>query len=158
MPKIRHYRPNRNARTGSPNMNRLFLYGLAICLWCEVAAAQAPPQPKAPQPTQPQPGTAAQIGEKIDRGLSQIGAELSQAWADVRKSVEKMGVQGRVYGRLHWDKELEGANLEVAVRDNQVVVLSGHVANAGAKLKAEQLARDTVGVTSVVNELVVKVA
>jgi hyperosmotically inducible protein len=133
-------------------MFRLMLTGLVVGLSCAVAEAQTPPLP------QTQPGTAAQIGEKIDRGLSQIGAELSHAWADVRKSVEKMGVQGRVYGRLHWDKELEGANLEVAVRDNQIVVLSGHVATASAKVKAEQLARDTVGVTSVVNELVVKVA
>src|SRR3954471_9984343 len=130
-------------------MNRLFFAGLAICLCYAVAAAQAP------QP-QPQPGTAAQIGEKIDRGLNQIGAELSQAWADVRKSVEKMGVQGRVYGRLHWDKALEGAKLEISVRDNQAVVLSGNVASAAAKQKAEELARDTVGVSSVVNELSVK--
>ena len=129
-------------------MIRLFPAGFAVCLLCAVAAAQAPQ----PQP-QPQPGTAAQIGEKIDRGLSQIGAELSQAWADVRKSVEKMGVQGRVYGRLHWDKALEGAKLEISVRDTQVVVLSGNVASAAAKQKAEELARDTVGVGSVVNEL-----
>ena len=125
-------------------MIRLFPTGFTVCLLCAVATAQPP---------QPQPGTAAQIGEKIDRGLNQIGAELSQAWADVRKSVEKMGVQGRVYGRLHWDKALEGAKLEISVRDNQAVVLSGNVASAAAKEKAEQLARDTVGVGSVVNEL-----
>jgi osmotically-inducible protein OsmY len=131
-------------------MIRQFLVGVATCFWCVVATAQAPPAP------QEQPGPAAQIGEKIDRGLSQIGAELSQAWADVRKSVEKMGVQGRVYGRLHWDKALENANLDINVRDSQVVVLSGHVASAADKQKAEQLARDTVGVGRVVNELTVK--
>src|SRR5256885_15476156 len=107
-------------------MKRLFPAGIAICLACVAVAAQAPPPP------QPQPGTAAQIGEKIDRGLSQIGAELSQAWADVRKSVEKMGVQGRVYCRLHWDKALEGAALEISVRDSQEVVLSGKVGSAVA--------------------------
>ena len=69
-----------------------------------------------------------------------------------------MGVQGRVYGRLHWDKTLEGANVDVSVRDNQVVVLTDHVATATAKLNAEQIANDTVGVTNVVNELVVKLA
>ena len=66
-----------------------------------------------------------------------------------------MGVQGRVYGRLHWDKALEGATLDISVRDGQVVVLAGKVATAAAKQKAEQLARDTVGVESVVNELAV---
>jgi hypothetical protein len=119
-------------------------------LLCLPALAQTPPSPKA------QPGTATKIGEQIDRGLNQIGTEFSQAWAEVRKSVEKMGVQGRVYGRLHWDKALEGAtNLEISVRDGQVVVLSGTVADAAAKQKAEQLARDTVGVSSVVNELAI---
>jgi hyperosmotically inducible periplasmic protein len=134
-------------------MTRFLLTAVAVCFLSALAAAQAP-QPQPPQP-QPQPGTASQIGEKIDRGLNQIGAELSQAWAEARKSVEKMGVQGRVYGRLHWDKALEGAKLEISVRDNQVVVLSGNVANAAAKQKAEQLASDTIGVNSVVNELAI---
>jgi hyperosmotically inducible protein len=131
-------------------MRKPVLVGLALCLMYAVAVGQAP------QPQPAQPGTAAKIGEKIDRGLNEIGSELSQAWADVRKSVEKMGVQGRVYGRLHWDKALEGAKVDINVRDNQVVVLSGNVASAAAKEKAEQLARDTVGVNSVVNELSVK--
>jgi hypothetical protein len=130
-------------------MKRLFLKSFALCLSCVVASAQTPPLP------QSQPGTAAQIGEKIDRGLNQIGAELSQAWAEARKSVEKMGVQGRVYGRLHWDKALETATVDIEVRDGQAVVLKGKVDTAAAKLKAEQLARDTIGVTSVVNELAV---
>jgi hyperosmotically inducible periplasmic protein len=130
-------------------MKKLLLAGIAICLACVAAAAQAPPPP------QSQPGTAAQIGEKIDRGLNQIGAELSQAWAEARKSVEKMGVQGRVYGRLHWDKALENATLDIDVRDGQVVVLKGVVNGAAAKQKAEQLTRDTIGVTSVVNELTI---
>lgn len=138
-------------------MFRFDLFTLVAGLGIASAQAQTPPLPQTQPVPQAQPGTATQIGEKIDRGLSQIGAELSQAWSDVRKSVERMGVRGRVYGRLHWDKALEGARLDVSVRDNQVVVLTGHVATATAKIKAEQLANDTVGVTSVVNELVVKV-
>jgi hyperosmotically inducible periplasmic protein len=124
-------------------MTRLFLTGVAACLLSGVASAQQPP------------GTAEKIGEKIDRGISQIGAELSQAWAGVRSSVDKMGVQGRVYGRLHWDKALENATLDIDVRDGQVVVLKGKVESPAAKQKAEQLARDTIGVSSVVNELAV---
>ena len=130
-------------------MTRLFLLSTAIVLASDITLGQTP------QPPKPQPGPAAQIGEKIDRGINQIGTELGQAWADVRKSVEKMGVQGRVYGRLHWDKALESATLDIDVRDGQVVVLKGQVASANARQKAEQLARDTLGVGSVVNELTV---
>ena len=139
-------------------MFRFDLFALVAGLGIASAQGQTPPLPQTQPVPQAPPGTATQIGEKIDRGLSQIGAELSQAWSVVRKSVERMGVQGRVYGRLHWDKALEGANVDVSVRDNQVVVLTGHVATATAKLKAEQIANDTVGVASVVNELVVKIA
>src|SRR5262245_35697993 len=128
-------------------MTRYLFAGVIVCGLCGAAAAQAPTQPKGAQ------GTAERIGEQIDRGLTQIGAELKQAWAEARQSVEKMGVQGRVYGRLHWDKALEGAALDISVRDNNVLVISGKVANAAAKQKAEQLARDTIGVSSVVNEL-----
>jgi hyperosmotically inducible protein len=135
-------------------MKRPLLAFWAIVVLCGTAVGQPPAAPKPPSPTA-QPGTASRIGEQIDRGLSQIGAELSQAWAEVRKTVEKMGVQGRVYGRLHWDKALEGANLDVSVRDGQIVVLSGTVHSAAARQTAEQLTRDTVGVTSVVNELAV---
>jgi len=128
-------------------MTRLLLAGVAFCLLDAIASAQAPP-PAAP-------GTAAQIGEKIDRGISQIGTELSQGWAEIRKSVDKMGVQGRVYGRLHWDKALQDATLEIEVRDDQFVVLKGSVASAAAKQKAVQLAGDTLGVKSVVDELAI---
>jgi len=124
-------------------MSRALPLILVICFLCGVASAQQ------------QPGTAEKIGEKIDRGLTQIGTELSQAWAEARKSVEKMGVQGRVYGRLHWDKALEHANVDIDVRDGQVVLLKGKVDSAAAKQKAEQLARDTVGVNDVVNELAI---
>lgn len=130
-------------------MLRYLIAVSAVVLSCLSAAGQAPPAPTS------QPGTATKIGEQIDRGLSQIGAELSQAWSEVRKSVEKMGIQGRVYGRLHWDKGLEGANLDVHVRDGQVVVLSGTVGSSVAKQKAEQLTRETIGVNNVVNELAV---
>jgi osmotically-inducible protein OsmY len=129
-------------------MTRLLFAGVAICLLSGFVSAQS-------QPAATQPGTAAQIGEKIDRGLSQLGKEISQAWGEVRQGVEKMGVQGRVYGRLHWDKALEGAALDIDVRDKQVVVLRGKVASAAAKQKAEQLAGDTIGVSSVVNELAI---
>jgi len=137
---------------GSQFMFRYLLALMSVALSCLSAAAQAPP------PANTQPGTATKIGEQIDRGLTQLGAELSQAWSEVRKSVEKMGVQGRVYGRLHWDKALEGANLDVSVRDGQVVVLSGTVKDAAAKQKAEQLTRDTIGVTNVVNDVAVTAA
>jgi hyperosmotically inducible periplasmic protein len=124
-------------------MPRLILCGILLFAGYAVASAQQ------------RPGTAEQIGQQIDRGLSQLGAELSEAWSEVRRGVEKMGVEGRVYGRLHWDKALEGAKLDIGVRDGKTVVLTGSVASEAARQKAEQLARDTVGVGGVINQLAV---
>jgi predicted kinase len=124
-------------------MKRLFVISLVLLSPFAIATAQN------------RPGTAEKLGEQIDRGLSQLGAELSEAWSEVRRGVDKMGIEARVYGRLHWDKALEGAKLDIAVRDGKSVVLTGSVASDAARAKAEELARDTVGVASVINQLAV---
>ena len=124
-------------------MKRLFMVGIILMA------------PAAVAPAQTRPGTAEKIGEQIDRGLSQLGAELSEAWSEVRRGVDKMGIEARVYGRLHWDKALEGAKLDIVVREGNSVVLTGSVASEAARAKAEQLARDTVGVGNVINQLAV---
>jgi hypothetical protein len=92
-----------------------------------------------------------QIGAGIDRGLS----ELREEWREVRKSVEGMGVQGRVYSRLRWDKAIETGAIDIEVRATDVVVLQGTVPTAAVRQKAVQLARDTVGVASVVDQLTI---
>jgi len=100
-------------------------------------------------------GTGEQIGEKIDQGVRRIGEQLRHGWHEVRKGVDKLSVQGRVYGRLHWDKALEHATLEIQMRDATVVVLKGSVPDLAAKGKAVVLAQDTVGVSDVVDELAI---
>jgi hypothetical protein len=96
------------------------------------------------------------LGEKLDKGLSRLSAELREEWVQMKKSVERMGVHGRVYSRLRWDKGLEGASFEIEVRDKATVVLTGKVGSAAAKVKAVQLAQDTVGVSEVVDQLTVE--
>jgi hypothetical protein len=100
-----------------------------------------------------QEGTAEKIGRRIDRGLEQLGQEVQEAWAEVRKTVDKLGVQGRVYGRLRWDKALADEPIEVDVEGKDVVALTGRVPDEAARQKAVQLARDTVGVREVLDRL-----
>lgn len=100
-------------------------------------------------------GVGQKVGKKIDQGVNRITNELREDWAAARRSVEKMGVQSRVYGRLHWDKALQDAAFEVEARSEKTIVLKGSVPSSAAKLKAVQLARDTVGVTEVIDELTV---
>jgi osmotically-inducible protein OsmY len=126
-------------------MSKTLILFVAVGLLSAATVLQAPAQE----------GLGERIGEKIDRGLSQLKSELRQEWAQLKKSVDRMGVHGRVYSRLRWDKNVEGANIDIEVRDEGIVVLHGAVRNAAAKTKAAELAHDTVGVTEVVDELTV---
>jgi hyperosmotically inducible periplasmic protein len=106
-----------------------------------------------PAPAQERLGE--RIGEKLDRGLTQLSRELREEWAQIKKSVERMGVHGRVYSRLRWDKQIQEASIDIEVRDESTVVLRGQAPSAAAKAKALQLAQDTVGVSQVIDEVTV---
>ena len=67
-----------------------------------------------------------------------------------------MTVQSRVYSRLHWDRTLNPLNIEVEVNNDGVAILRGAVPMLKAKDRALDLARETVGVTSVVDELAIR--
>jgi osmotically-inducible protein OsmY len=66
-----------------------------------------------------------------------------------------MGIEGRVYARLHWDKNLAGSKIELAAPKPGVIALNGTVGDAKAKAKAVELTTDTVGVTEVMDNLTI---
>ena len=103
-----------------------------------------------------QEGTAEKLGRRLDQGLEQLSQEVQEAWADVRKSVDKLSVQGRVYGRLRWDKSLAEEPIEVDVEGKDIVILAGRVPDEPTRQKAIQLAKDTVGVREVLDRLLVE--
>jgi hypothetical protein len=98
------------------------------------------------------------IGRRIDRGLEKLTEEVREAWAKARKQVDQLGVQGRVYGRLRWDKALADQPIDVDIDkqstdEESTVILTGRVPNKDARKKALQLAQDTVGVRDVIDRL-----
>ena len=107
-----------------------------------------------------QTGVAEQIGEKLDsvgrglvRGAQEVTDTVRKKFEVVRSDVGRMGVHPRVYSRIHWDKTLQGSRIEVHMLRDGVVLLRGTVPDAAAKAHAIELARDTVDVTGVVDEL-----
>ena len=103
-------------------------------------------------------GAGESIGRRIDRGLEQLTEKAREAWAKARKSVDELGVQGRVYGRLRWDKALAGEPIDVDVEkestdEESTVILTGRVPDEHARKKAIGLAQDTVGVRDVIDRL-----
>ena len=93
------------------------------------------------------------IGDKLDRGLKRAESKLRETWADVQRATHRMTVQGRVYARLYWDKQLADAPFQVESKDGGVVVLKGSVPTSEAKRHAVELAQGTVGVNETVDEL-----
>ena len=126
---------------------RLCCIAMAVCL-----ASALPTAPTAVA----QPGIGERIGQGLDQGLSRLGDELQEGWQSLRQGVDKMGVQARVYSRLHWDKQLADSKIDVEVPEEGVVALRGRVDDAAAKEKALKLAQDTVGVARVVDSLDVR--
>jgi hyperosmotically inducible periplasmic protein len=100
-------------------------------------------------------GTGEKLGQRIDRGMQQLSDRLQKGWAEIRKSVDELTIQGRVYGRLHWDKALTDAAIDIQIQNDDTIVLSGSVPAEVARLKAAALAQDTIGVTNVINQLAV---
>jgi len=99
-----------------------------------------------------------QVGREIKEGLNKAGIAAKDQYAKARMSVHSMGVESRVYGRLHWDKALNDALVDLTASPDGVITLDGTVANAKAKLRAVELTQETVGVTRVVDHLAIRPA
>ena len=105
-------------------------------------------------------GLGERIGDKVKeeaaaakRLAGRAGDSIRGEFERAKASVNALNVEARVYGRLHWDKSLEGATLDISMAKDGTVTLTGVVADLAAKARAVQLAGDTVGVTRVVNQL-----
>jgi len=109
--------------------------------------------------------TGKKVGEKLDEvgreikaGLNRAGSAARDQFAKAKTSVHAMGLESRIYGRIHWDKALNDAMVELTATGDGVVTLDGTVADARAKRRAVELTQETVGVTRVVDRLAVRPA
>jgi hypothetical protein len=134
---------------------------VSFTLAASTCVAQAPKKEEPPAPAVEKP-VGERVGGKVDsavesikKGVSTAGEAIRDQWEKARTSVHNMGVAARVYGRLHWDKALYNAKVDVEVRKDGVAVLTGSVADPSARAKAVELTRDTVGVNQVVDQLTV---
>jgi osmotically-inducible protein OsmY len=98
--------------------------------------------------------TLDSVGRGLKKGAVEIGDAVRRRFDGVRGEVSRMGVQNRVYSRLHWDRSLNSARFEVHMLKDNAVLLRGYVADEAAHQRAVTLAGETVGVTGVVDELV----
>lgn len=126
-------------------ISKFCLVALSVCLLSGATAL----------PAHAQQGFGERLGQQLDEGLDRLSSEVREGWASLRKTVDRMGIQGRVYSRLRWDKQVATSRIDVDVQDDDTVVLRGQLTDDAAKRKAVELAKTTVGVERVVDELTV---
>ncbi len=100
-----------------------------------------------------QMGLGQRLGKELDDALGNVSKQLKESWAKAETLVDRLGVRGRVYARMHWDKTLHSQSINIDVVDSNVVVLTGRVKDETAHEKAVRLAEDTLGVSKVTDRL-----
>ena len=91
----------------------------------------------------------------VKKGVSSAGDAIKNKFHQAKGAVVAMGIEARVYSRLHWDKGLTGSKIDLSAPREGVIVLTGGVADAATRARAIALTTDTVGVTEVVDHLTV---
>ena len=100
-------------------------------------------------------GPAQRVGQALDNAGKNIRRGVENGVARGEMSAQERELLARVYHRVHWDKTLVNTSLEFVVQLDGTVILRGAVADEAAKKKAADLAINTVGVTKVVDEMVI---
>lgn len=93
------------------------------------------------------------VGQGIKADAHEVSTALSKKFEDMKAEVDKMPTHHRVYSRIHWDKELVDAKVEVHMLRHGAVLLRGRVPSEAAKKRAVELAMGSVGVNEVYDEL-----
>ena len=97
--------------------------------------------------------TVQDVGRTLRRGVDDFGDAVRKRFESVRTDVNRMEAHSRVYSRLRWDKALHLSKFDVHMLRDGTVLLQGVVPDAEARRRAVELARDTVGVTAVIDDL-----
>ena len=99
-------------------------------------------------------GTADSTREKARETGAKIGDAVGDTAERAREALDEGRITAKVKSKLGLDDTMKGANVSVHT-DNGVVTLTGSVKDAAQRQRAEQLARETDGVTRVVDQLTV---
>jgi hypothetical protein len=96
------------------------------------------------------------IGDKVSAVMNKSNDRLTMRWEN--GSADQLPpLDVRVHERLRWDRDLDGADIQVTSRGS-LVELHGSVASADQRQHAVDLARATQGVDKVLEFLVVATA
>ena len=132
---------------------RVVPFALAVAL---SAVALAGPQDPPKTITEKIKAKAGSAVTSIKKGATNAEEAIREKFEQARAGVSKMGIEARVYARLHWEKALADAKIDLSAPSEGVIALTGVVADEKARAKALELTRDTIGVTQAVDKLTVR--
>jgi hyperosmotically inducible periplasmic protein len=102
-----------------------------------------------------QDGPLQRAGQALDQTGKNIRARVETEIAKGQVAADERDVLYRVLRRIEWDKRFAGSTLKLESRAGGTMVLRGSVLSAAVKRQAVELAENTTGVTTVVDELAV---
>lgn len=100
-----------------------------------------------------QDGPLRRAGRALDATGKNIRSRVETDVARAQSLAMEREMLNRVVRRIEWDKQFVGSALRVESRPGGTIVLRGSVTDASVKLRAVDLAQNTLGVTSVIDEL-----
>lgn len=108
----------------------------------------------------PSSGTPASVGttgavDKAREAGAEIGEKAAVATAKVRESLDEAALTTKIKAKMALDDSVKARTIDVSTHDT-TVTLSGTVASAAERQRAVALARETNGVTRVVDNLQVR--
>jgi osmotically-inducible protein OsmY len=99
----------------------------------------------------------AQAGHKAAQKLGLTrGPSTNTLTGTLRGSLGETSVSARVENRLRWDRFLANQTLEVVQTGPATVTLKGTLPEEGMRARANEIARATLGVERVVDELEIR--
>ncbi len=102
-----------------------------------------------------QDGPIRRAGQALDRAGKSIRYRVETEVARGQEVVQDREVLHRVARRIEWDKQFLGSTMKIEVLPGGRVVLQGSVPAEAVKLRVVDVVSNTIGVSSVVDELAV---
>jgi osmotically-inducible protein OsmY len=101
----------------------------------------------------------AQAGQRAAQKLGLTrGPSTNTLTGSLRGSLGETSLSARVENRLRWDRFLAQQAIEVVHSGTGTVILRGQVAEEGMRVRANEIARATLGVDQVIDELTLREA
>ena len=95
--------------------------------------------------------------EEVKQTASTAAAEIKTQSAEARDRFNDAWITTKIKSKLVGDQDIKARDIDISTRDG-VVTLKGHVLSEPLRQLAETLARNTDGVTQVVNQLQTQIA